>query len=113
MHQLFKVELRDGNGSLLTTHNADLNKRDNDSDIHNIFFPSGVTLESDVIYSITASSEDVLERYGEGPIREITCEGVDFEFLEESGDEEEKGQIPELLFKPFEEDTTASTVEDH
>lgn len=113
MHQLFKVELRDGNGSLLTTHNADLNKHDNDSDIHDIFFPSGVTLESDVIYSITASSEDVLERYGEGPIREITCEGVDFEFLEESGDEEEKGQIPELLFKPFEEDTTASTVEDH
>ena len=99
--RLFTVELRDNSGSLLVAHNADLTKRDNNSDIQDISFPGDVTLESDVIYSITVSSDDVLERYGEGPITEITCEGIDFEFLEESGDEEEKGQISELLFKPL------------
>lgn len=107
--QLFKVELRDNNGSVLTTHHADLVTRDDDSDIHDIFFPSGITLQSDVMYSITATSEDALERYGEEPIREITCEGVDFEFLEESGDEEEKGQIPELLFKPLKKGTSPNS----
>lgn len=109
-----KVELRDNSGSLLMSHNADLIKRDNYRDTHDIFFPGGVTLESETVYSITASSEDVLERCGEGPIREVTCEGVDFEFLEESDDEEEKGQIPELLFKPLGQGTaTESTAEDY
>lgn len=114
MSQPSKVELRDNSGSLLMSHNADLIKRDNYRDTHDIFFPGGVTLESETVYSITASSEDVLERCGEGPIREVTCEGVDFEFLEESDDEEEKGQIPELLFKPLGQGTaTESTAEDY
>lgn len=114
MSQPSKVELRDNSGSLLMSHNADLIKRDNYRDTHDIFFPGGVTLESETVYSITASSEDVLERCGEGPIREVTCEGVDFEFLEESDDEEEKGQIPELLFKPLGKGTaTESTAEDY
>ena len=114
MSQPFRVQLRDNSDSLLMSHNADLVKRDNDSDTHDIFFPGGVTLESETVYAITVSSEDVLERYGEGPIREVTCEGVDFEFLEESGDEEEKGQIQELLFKPLGQETVPeSTAEDY
>ena len=106
--QLCKVELRNNNGSVLATHHADLVKH-NDSDTQDIFFPSGITLQSDVMYSITCTSEEVLERYGEGPISEITCEGVDFEFFEDSGDEEENGQIPELLFKPLGEGTSSYT----
>ena len=103
--QLCEVELRDNNGSVLATHHADLVKN-YDSDTHDIFFPSGVTLQTDVMYSITSTSEAVLERYGEGPLSEITCEGVDFEFFEESRDEKDKGQIPELLFKPLGEGTS-------
>ena len=106
--QLVKVDLRDNSGSVLTTHHADLVKH-HDSDIHDILFPSGITLQSDVMYSITATSEEVLERYGEGPIYEITCEGVDFEFLEEASSEEENGQIPELLFKPLREETSSTS----
>ena len=109
--QLCKVELRDNNGSVLAIHQADLVKHYN-SDTHDIFFPTGITLQSDVMYSITSASEEILERYGEGPISEITCEGVDFEFFEDSGDEEDKGQIPELLFKPLRE-RTSSYAEDY
>lgn len=112
--KLVKVELCDDNGSVLTSHHADLVDCDDDSDTQDVFFSSGITLQSDVIYSITATSKEVLERYGERPISEITCEGVDFEFLEESVDEEEKGQIPELLFKPLREETLPmSFVEDY
>ena len=109
--QLCKVELRDNNGSVLATHHADLVRHYN-SDTHDIFFPSEITLQSDVMYSITSSSEEVLEHYGEGPISEISCEGVDFEFFEDSGDEEDKGQIPELLFKPLGEGAS-SNAEDY
>ena len=111
---LCKVELRDNNDSVLTTHHADLVKR-HDSDIHDIFFPSGTTLQSDVMYSVTATSGEVLERYGEGPISEITCEGVDFKFFEDSGDEDDKCQIPELLFKLLGEGTlsTSSYADDY
>lgn len=107
--QLVKVELRDNNGSVLSTHHADLIKHHNDGDFHDILFPSGITLQSDVTYSVTAMSEEVLERYGEGPISEITCEGIDVQFLVESGDEEENGQIPELLFKPLGEETSSTS----
>ena len=112
--QLFKVELHDNHGSVLMSHNTDITKRDIESDIHDIFFPRGVTLQRDVIYFISVMSEDVLERDGEGLMREITCRGVNFEFLDhESDDEEEKGQIPELLFKPLGEGIPpASNAED-
>lgn len=105
-----KVELRDNDDSVLATHHADLVKHHN-SHIHDIFFASGITLQSDVMYSITATSEEVLERFGEEPISAITCEGVDFEFF----DEDDKGQIPELLFKPLGEGTltTSSYAEDY
>ena len=110
--QTIKVELRDNSDSVLIAHHADLVKH-HDSDLQDILFPSGITLQSDVMYSITVTSQEVLERYGEGPISEITCEGVDFEFLEEPDDEEEKGQIPELLFKVQREGKPDSFTEDY
>ena len=99
----FKIELRDGNDSMLTSHQADLDNRDDDSDTQDVIFSEGIKLQNDVIYSITVTSEEVLERFGEGQRSDIHYEGVDFEFFEESGDEEVTGQIPELLFQPFKE----------
>ena len=110
--QLLKVELRDNSSSLLMTHNAELVKRDND-DSHDILFPSGVTLDGKTVYCITASSEDVLEHCVAGPVKEVTYEGVNFEFLEESEDEEEIGQITELLFKPLGQDAASVRFTGH
>lgn len=104
--QLFQIELRDKSGSLLMSHSADLTNRGSESEIHDIFFTKGVKLERDVIYSISVVSGDLPVRYGKGPIKEVTCGGVKFEFLDTVSDHEKvKGQIPELLFKPLEEGT--------
>ena len=103
--QLFQIELRDKSGSLLMSHSADLTNRGSESEIHDIFFTKGVKLERDVIYSISVVS-DLPVRYGKGPIKEVTCGGVKFEFLDTVSDHEKvKDQIPELLFKPLEEGT--------
>ena len=104
--QLFQIELRDKSGSLLMSHSADLTNRGSESEIHDIFFTKGVKLERDVIYSISVVSGDLPVRYGKGPIKEVTCGGVKFEFLDTVSDHEKvKDQIPELLFKPLEEGT--------
>ena len=104
--QLFQIELRDKSGSLLMSHSADLTNRGSESEIHDIFFTKGVKLERDVVYSISVVSGDLPVRYGKGPIKEVTCGGVKFEFLDPDSDQEkEKDQIPELLFKPLEEGT--------
>ena len=104
--QLFQIELRDKSGSLLMSHSADLTNRGSESEIHDIFFTKGVKLERDVVYSISVVSGDLPVRYGKGPIKEVTCGGVKFEFLDPVSDhEKEKDQIPELLFKPLEEGT--------
>ena len=104
--QLFQIELRDKSGSLLMSHSADLTNRGSESEIHDIFFTKGVKLERDVIYSISVVSGDLPVRYGKGPIKEVTCGGVKFEFLDTvSHHEKVKDQIPELLFKPLEEGT--------
>lgn len=104
--RLFQIELRDKSGSLLMSHSADLTNRGSESEIHDIFFTKGVKLERDVVYSISVVSGDLPVRYGKGPIKEVTCGGVKFEFLDPvSGHEKEKDQIPELLFKPLEEGT--------
>ena len=104
--QLFQIELRDESGSLLMSHSADLTNRGSESEIHDIFFTKGVKLERDVVYSISVVSGDLPVRYGKGPINEVTCGGVKFEFLDPISDhEKEKDQIPELLFKPLEEGT--------
>ena len=104
--QLFQIELRDKSGSLLMSHSADLTNRGSESEIHDIFFTKGVKLERDVIYSISVVSGDLPVRYGKGPIKEVTCGGVKFEFLDTVSDHERvKDQIPELLFKPLEEGT--------
>ena len=104
--QLFQIELRDKSGSLLMSHSADLTNRGSESEIHDIFSTKGVKLERDVIYSISVVSGDLPVRYGKGPIKEVTCGGVKFEFLDPVSDhEKEKDQIPELLFKPLEEGT--------
>ena len=104
--RLFQIELRDKSGSLLMSHSADLTNRGSESEIHDIFFTKGVKLERDVVYSISVVSGDLPVRYGKGPIKEVTCGGVKFEFLDPvSGHEKEKDQIPELLFKPLEEET--------
>ena len=51
-------------------------------------------------------SGDLPVGYGKGPIKEVTCGGVKFEFLDTVSDHEKvKDQIPELLFKPLEEGT--------
>ena len=106
MSQLFQIELRDKSGSLLMSHSADLTNRGSESEIHDIFFTKGVKLERDVVYSISVVSGDLPVRYGKGPIKEVTCGGVKFEFLDPDSDQEkEKDQIPELLFKPLEEGT--------
>ena len=104
--QLFQIELRDKSGSLLMSHSADLTNRGSESEIHDIFFTKGVKLERDVIYSISVVSGDLSVGYGKGPIKEVTCGGVKFEFLDTVSDHEKvKDQIPELLFKPLEEGT--------
>ena len=104
--QLFQIELRDKSGSLLMSHSADLTNRGSESEIHDIFFTKGVKLERDVIYSISVVSGDLPVGYGKGPIKEVTCGGVKFEFLDTVSDHEKvKDQIPELLFKPLEEGT--------
>lgn len=104
--QLFQIELRDKSGSLLMSHSADLTNRGSESEIHDIFFTKGVKLEREVVYSISVVSGDLPVRYGKGPIKEVTCGGVKFEFLDPVSDhEKEKDQIPELLFKPLEEGT--------
>ena len=104
--QLFQIELRDKSGSLLMSHSTDLTNRGSESEIHDIFFTKGVKLERDVIYSISVVSGDLPVRYGKGPIKEVTCGGVKFEFLDTVSDHEKvKDQIPELLFKPLEEGT--------
>ena len=104
--QLFQIELRDKSGSLLMSHSADLTNRGSESEIHDIFFTKGIKLERDVIYSISVVSGDLPVRYGKGPIKEVTCGGVKFEFLDTVSDHEKvKDQIPELLFKPLEEGT--------
>ena len=104
--QLFQIELRDKSGSLLMSHSADLTNRGSESEIHDIFFTKGVKLERDVVYSISVVSGDLPVRYGKGPIKEVTCGGVKFEFLDTVSDHEKvKDQIPELLFKPLEEGT--------
>lgn len=104
--QLFQIELRDKSGSLLMSHSADLTNRGSESEIHDIFFTKGVKLERDVIYSISVVSGDLPVRYGKGSIKEVTCGGVKFEFLDTVSDHEKvKDQIPELLFKPLEEGT--------
>lgn len=104
--QLFQIELRDESGSLLMSHSADLTNRGSESEIHDIFFTKGVKLERDVIYSISVVSGDLPVGYGKGPIKEVTCGGVKFEFLDTVSDHEKvKDQIPELLFKPLEEGT--------
>ena len=104
--QLFQIELRDKSGSLLMSHSADLTNRGSESEIHDIFFTKGVKLERDVIYSISVVSGDLPVRYGKGPIKEVTCGGVKFEFLDTVSDHEKvKDQIPELLFKPLEDGT--------
>ena len=104
--QLFQIELRDESGSLLMSHSADLTNRGSESEIHDIFFTKGVKLEREVVYSISVVSGDLPVRYGKGPIKEVTCGGVKFEFLDPVSDhEKEKDQIPELLFKPLEEGT--------
>ena len=104
--QLFQIELRDKSGSLLMSHSADLTNRGSESEIHDIFFTKRVKLERDVVYSISVVSGDLPVRYGKGPIKEVTCGGVKFEFLDPDSDhEKEKDQIPELLFKPLEEGT--------
>ena len=104
--QLFQIELRDESGSLLMSHSADLTNRGSESEIHDIFFTKGVKLERDVVYSISVVSGDLPVRYGKGQIKEVTCGGVKFEFLDPVSDhEKEKDQIPELLFKPLEEGT--------
>ena len=104
--QLFQIELRDKSGSLLMSHSADLTNRGSESEIHDIFFTKGVKLERDVICSISVVSGDLPVRYGKGPIKEVTCGGVKFEFLDTVSDHEKvKDQIPELLFKPLEEGT--------
>ena len=104
--QLFQIELRDKSGSLLMSHSADLTNRGSESEIHDISFTKGVKLERDVIYSISVVSGDLPVRYGKGPIKEVTCGGVKFEFLDTVSDHEKvKDQIPELLFKPLEEGT--------
>lgn len=104
--QLFQIELRDKSGSLLMSHSADLTNRGSESEIHDIFFTKGVKLERDVIYSISVVCGDLPVRYGKGPIKEVTCGGVKFEFLDTVSDHEKvKDQIPELLFKPLEEGT--------
>ena len=104
--QLFQIELRDKSGSLLMSHSADLTNRGSESEIHDIFFTKGVKLERNVIYSISVVSGDLPVRYGKGPIKEVTCGGVKFEFLDTVSDHEKvKDQIPELLFKPLEEGT--------
>lgn len=104
--QLFQIELRDKSGSLLMSHCADLTNRGSESEIHDIFFTKGVKLERDVIYSISVVSGDLPVGYGKGPIKEVTCGGVKFEFLDTVSDHEKvKDQIPELLFKPLEEGT--------
>ena len=104
--QLFQIELRDKSGSLLMSHSADLTNRGSESEIHDIFFTKGVKLERDVIYSISVVSGDLPVRHGKGPIKEVTCGGVKFEFLDTVSDHEKvKDQIPELLFKPLEEGT--------
>ena len=104
--RLFQIELRDKNGSLLMSHSADLTNRGSESEIHDIFFTKGVKLERDVVYSISVVSGDLPVRYGKGPIKEVTCGGVKFDFLDPVSDhEKEKDQIPELLFKPLEEGT--------
>ena len=88
---------------MLTSHQADLDNRDDDSDTQDVIFSKGIKLQNDVIYSITVTSEETLQRFGQGPMSEINCEGVQFEFFEESGDELETGYIPELLFQPLKE----------
>lgn len=98
-----RVELRDDRDSVLTSHQADLDNRDDDSDTQDVIFSKGIKLQNDVIYSITVTSEETLQRFGQGPMSEINCEGVQFEFFEESGDELETGYIPELLFQPLKE----------
>ena len=104
--QLFEIELRDKSGSLLMSHSADFTNRGSESEIHDIFFTKGVKLERDVVYSISVVSGDLPVRYGKGPIKEVTCGGVKFEFLDTVSDHEKvKDQIPELLFKPLEEGT--------
>ena len=104
--QLFQIELRNKSGSLLMSHSADLTNRGSESEIHDIFFTKGVKLERDVIYSISVVSGDLSVGYGKGPIKEVTCGGVKFEFLDTVSDHEKvKDQIPELLFKPLEEGT--------
>lgn len=104
--QLFQIELRDKSGSLLMSNSADLTNRGSESEIHDIFFTKGVKLERDVIYSISVVSGDLPVGYGKGPINEVTCGGVKFEFLDTVSDHEKvKDQIPELLFKPLEEGT--------
>ena len=104
--QLFQIELRDKSGSLLMSHSAELTNRGSESEIHDIFFTKGVKLERDVVYSISVVSGDLPVRYGKGPIMEVTCGGVKFEFLDTVSDHEKvKDQIPELLFKPLEKGT--------
>ena len=98
-----RVELRDDRDSVLTSHQADLDNRDDDSDTQDVIFSKRIKLQNDVIYSITVTSEETLQRFGQGPMSEINCEGVQFEFFEESGDELETGYIPELLFQPLKE----------
>lgn len=43
--------------------------------------------------------EEILQWFGQGLMSEINCEGVQFEFFEELGDELEIGYILEFLFQ--------------